>query len=224
MDFLKNQSLPAQIGLAATALIGSCTAAYFLYSNVVSSKSTLAPAIDEEEAKKIMNAILKKLKVLVPKLLMAAQNIKMQVQQTGQDIEEMALMRQFLLPHFDSNLKEIQDSVLEEFDVDEDELEEAVNTYIAAGDEELAAISKSIRVMHTQFGGDSDIEEESPKKSEAAEKMGLNEVLTLMKELGNQMMQYTDDFCGEFIDQYGVPASQQHMEQFQLGLMEASQK
>lgn len=210
----------AQSALAVTAVIGSSV---LLYNYFVPSSSKLAPAIDEEEAKKIMNGILKKLKILIPKLLMAVQNIKMQIQQQGQEVDDMTIMKQFILPHFESNLKEIQDSVLEEHDVDEDELEEAVTTYIAAGDEELASLAKSIKVMYQQFGGDVDADEPAPM-NEKVERMGINDVVALMKELGNQMMQYTDDFCGKFIDEHGIPQSQQDMEEFQLGLMAASQR
>jgi hypothetical protein len=217
----RSKSSPVQTALAASAILGTLALAYFQFAP---TKSDLAPAITEEEAKEMMNSILKKLKLLVPKLLMAAQNIKMQIQQQGHDVDEMTIMKQYLLPHFDSNLKEIQDAVLEEFDVDEDELEEAVNKYIADGDEELASIAKSIRVMYQQFGGDIEIEDVAAPKSAKVESMGAEDVVSLLKELANQMMQYTDDFCGTFIDENGLPSTQQGMEEFQLGLMAVSQK
>lgn len=133
-------------------------------------------------------------------------------------------MKQYILPHFGSNLKEIQETILAEFDVDEDELEEAVNTYIANGDEELAGITKSIRILHTQFGGDSDIEAPNAAKNSKAAAMGINEVVELLEELASQMLQHTDDFCGKFVDEYGVPSNQQQGQEFQLGMMEVSQR
>ena len=219
---VKGKNAPVQTAVIVSAVLASSVFVYNYFAS--SGKSSLAPAMEQEEAKKIMNAILKKLKILAPKLMMAAQNIKMQIQQQGQEVDDMTVMKQFILPHFDSNFKEIQDAVLQEFDWDEDELEEAVNTYIAEDDEELKAITKSIKVLHQQFGGESDAEENAPVKSAKAESMGVNEVVALMKELANQMLQYTDDFCGKFIDEHGPPQSQQDIEEFQHGLMGASQK
>lgn len=206
--------------LAASAVVAATVLAY---NYLLPSSSNLAPAIDEAEAKKIMGAVLEKLKILAPQLEKAARNIKAQIMEQGQDIDEMTIRKQFLLPHFESNLKEIQTAVLEEFEADEDDLEEAVNHYIAAGDEELASIAKSIRVFYKDFGGDIDVDEPG-KVSEAVEAMGINDVVALMKELGNQMMQHTDDFCGKFIDEHGPPTTAQLAEEFQMGLMAASQR
>lgn len=227
LDSVQNLIQKAPKGVIQTAVIATALAASAaVYYTLVSptSSSNLAPAIEEEEAQKVMNLLLKRLKILAPKLITAAQNIKMQIQQQGQDVEEAIIMKQFILPHFESSLKEYQDELLNEFDMDEDDLEEAVNTYIANGNKELADIAQSIRVMHNQFGGDSDIQDPNAPKSAKVEEMTLEEVVGLMKELGNQMMQYTDDFCGTFIDENGVPSNQQEMEAFQLGLMAASQK
>eukprot|EP01032_Pedospumella_encystans_P030464 gene30464-34388_t len=38
------------------------------------------------------------------------------------------------------------------------------------------------------------------------------------------MVQYSDDFCGKFVDENGIPSDQQSMEEFQYGLMAVSQK
>jgi hypothetical protein len=224
MSFIESvQGLVAKNGrtaLAATAVIAT---SMLVYKYFAPSSSGMAPAIEEAEARKIMNAILEKLKVLGPQLEKAARNIKAQIQDQGQEVDEMTIRKQFLLPHFESNLKEIQTAVLEEFDADEDDLEEAVSTYIAAGDEELSSIAKSIRVFYKDFGGDVEVEDPD-KVSEAVEKMGINDVVALMKELGNQMMQHTDDFCGNFIDEHGLPSTAQLAEEFQMGLMAASQR
>lgn len=219
----KGKESPARTALLVASVVASGVAAY---GYLTPSSSSLAPAMEEAETKDVMNAILKKLKLLVPKLLSAAQNIKMQIEQQGQDIDEATLMKHYILPHFTSNLQEIQNMVLEDLDVDEDELEEAVNYYIAAGDEELKSITKSIRAMHMQFGGDSELEAPAaaPAKGSKAGDMSTSDVINLLKELANQMLQYTDDFCGKFVDENGVPADQQAIEEFQYGLMAVSQK
>ena len=220
---MKGPKGPVQLAAAATAVLATSALVYYRYFSA-GGDTSLAPAIEEEEAKKIMNVIFKNVKILVPKLLMAAQNIKMQIQQQGQDVEEALLLKQYLLPHFVSGVQDIQDKALEEFGVDEDELEEAVNKYIADGDEELASIVKGIRVMHQQFGGDTEVDDPDAPKSAKMQSMGIAEVVALLKELGNQMMQYTDDFCGKFIDEHGAPSTQKQMEEFQLGLMSATQR
>jgi hypothetical protein len=224
----RGKESPAKSALILSLVIATGVAAY-TYAFPSNKSSDLAPAVTEEDAKKMMKLILDKLKLLAPRLMGAAQNIKQQIQQQGQDIDDVTLMKQFILPHFDSNLKEIQDAVLEEFDVDEDELEEAVDVYIAAGDAELIDIAKSIRVLHKQFGGDVEIENEEAgggARSATAAAMGIQEVVELMEELARQMLQYTDDFCGTFVDERGVPtmADRSSMEEFQMGLMAVSQR
>jgi len=175
-------------------------------------------------------------------LIGAAQNIKQQIAAQGQEIDQPSLMRQFILPHFDSAMKEIQESITEEFDVDIDELEEAVTVYVAEGDEELVDINNAIRKLYRTFGGDLDEDDDvevtkaatataSSSSSSAAAAGGgggaggsLASLVELMAELADQMLQATDDYCGTFIDEHGIPASQPQLEQFQLGLMTVSQR
>lgn len=219
----KGKESPAKTAFLVATLVASSALAY---SYLTPSSSNLAPAMEEKEAKEIMSAIMKKLKMLVPKLLTAAQNIKMQIEQQGQEVDDAAVLKHYILPHFTTNLQEIQNMVLEEFDADEDELEEAVEYYIARGDEELASMSKSIRAMHMQFGGDSELEAPAtaPAKGSKAADMDVNDVVAMLRELATQMVQYSDDFCGKFVDENGIPSDQQSMEEFQYGLMAVSQK
>jgi len=65
----------------------------------------------------------------------------------------MTIMKQWILPHVESSLRDIQDQILAARDVEEEEIEEAVNTYIANGDKDLAGIVKTIRSIYRQFGG-----------------------------------------------------------------------
>jgi hypothetical protein len=213
---------PAKVGLAVSAL--AVTAAYLYSFSGTSGSSDLAPAIEEEDAKKMMEKILEKLQLLAPRLMNAAQNIQQQIEQQGQEIEEKQLMKQFILPHFDTNLKEFQDAVLNEFDVDADELEEACDVYITEGDEELAQICRSIRALYRQFGGDVEEESSSAASSSAVLDMSVDEVVGLMKELAKHMLQATDDYCAKFIDESGVPRTQAHLEAFQVGQMKLSQE
>ena len=56
--------------------------------------------------------------------------------------------------------EDIHVSVFNEFDVDENEVEEAVNYYIKAGNKELRKINDGIRKVFKMFGGDIDEEDD----------------------------------------------------------------
>jgi len=225
----KGQESPKQTAVLATVAIATIALLYGV-SGASSGGSGLAPAIEEDEARKIMKSIYAKLQTLAPRLMSAAQNIKQQIQQSGQEIDDMTLMRQFILPHLDTNFSDIQNSVLEEFDVEVDELEEAVDTYVEQGDEELVSICKGIRQLYRQFGGEADDDSSSaatggsasPSAGSAA-KLGPTEVVALMEELAKQMLQSTDDYCAKFIDEHGVPKAKADLETFQVGLLQLSQ-
>lgn len=82
----------------------------------------------------MMTLIFNNLKMSATKLANAADNIRAQIAQQGQEVDTATVMKTFILPHFETALKEIQDEVLEQFDADEEELEEAVEYYIAQGE------------------------------------------------------------------------------------------
>lgn len=221
--FNSNQPKVAQTALLATAVVAVGYAAYSLFGS--SSSSNLAPAITEEEAAKMMGKVLEQVKLHVPRFLRAADSIKQQIAAQGQEIEDAQILKAFILPHLETSIRDITQNVLDEFDYDEDELEEAVNTYVAAGDEELTAISKSLKAIYKQFGGEvgDDSEEAAGPVSAKAGQMGLPEVLTLLEELAQLMVDNCDSFCQEFVGKFGVPADQGTMEKFQVGLFQATE-
>mmetsp|Transcript_12367 Transcript_12367/g.27794 ORF Transcript_12367/g.27794 Transcript_12367/m.27794 type:complete len:278 (-) Transcript_12367:119-952(-) len=220
-NFLSNgKDSQAKVAFAVTAVVATAAVCYSY-----SGSSDLAPAMEEEETRKIMRKILEKVQLLAPRLMNAAQNIQQQIEQGGQEIDEKTLMKQFILPHFDTNFKEIQDSVLDgDCDYYPDELEEACAFYMKEGDEELTQICKSIRAIYRQFGGDVDDEEDASADGGALADMSVDEVVGLMEELGKHMLQATDDYCAKFIDESGIPRTQAHLEAFQMGQMKLSQK
>ena len=228
MNFIEKLGKPSPVMTAfvATAVLASAALIYTFSSAGKTSTQEELPAMEEETATKIMTQILAKVKLLAPRLLGAAQNIKQQIAQSGQEIDDATLMKHYILPHFDSSLKEIQESILDEFDWDEDELEDAI-AYYSKENEEFRHINKSLRVLYNQFGGDADIDEaaatDAPPSSGKAAKMTISDIIQLMEELAKQMLQYTDDYCGKFIDENGVPSSQRELETFQIGLMQVSQ-
>ena len=59
----------------------------------------------------------------------ALQNIKMQIMSAGQEIDDSIIMKQYLLPHLNTQLIEIQTAVFEEHDVDEGNMMMIVELY-----------------------------------------------------------------------------------------------
>lgn len=227
--------------IGSVALVATGVLLYNLFGKSSSSNGTkLAPAIDEEEARKIMSSILEKLQAAVPKLLHAAENIKQQIASQGQQIEDAQLLKMFLLPHLQSTLAEIQAAVLEQFDVDDDELEEAVSEYVEAGDPELTRITKQIQQIFKHFGAEVE-EEAKPKAAPSAASASsssasaaassaastgdddLDDLLRVLQKISTLTTEKTEEFIETFIANYGPPTSQMLAMQFQHGLMYTSQ-
>jgi len=222
--------------IGSVAVIATGVLLYNLFGK--SSKATgnkLAPAVDEAEARKIMSSIVEKLQASIPKLLHAAENIKQQITAQGQQIDDAQLLKMFLLPHLQTTLTEIQTAVLDEFNVDDDELEEAVNEYIEAGDVELIRISKQIHQIFKHFGAE--IEEEQPKATHKAPTPStskasasastfddLDDLIRVLKKISKLTTEKTEDFIETFVSNYGLPTSEQVAMQFQHGLMYISQR
>jgi hypothetical protein len=238
MEFLSSN--PLRTGLLATAVLATGVGVYYsgLFGGSKSSQdSGLLPALTQEEALKMMNAIQERFHLTVPKLFRVADQIKQQFQQQGQDIDDQTLLKQFLLPHLEQALKDIQEAVLTEYDADEEELEDAVSTYIAKGDEELLKISTTIRKIFQKFGADivddeEDEYEDIPAttnkpaakagKKSGSKEMSLDEFLKFFKLFSKLQISATEKGMKEFIAEYGTHMDQTTFVMFQQKLMEAS--
>jgi len=223
MEFLskllgKDSSSAAKIALFATAVVATGTVAYYVFGGSSKHDSNILPAVTEEEALEMMSQIMDKIKVLIPKMLRAADGIKQQLAQQGQEIDDMQLMKTFILPHVKEQFDAIQAGILEQYEYDDDELEEAVQFYILEGNEKLAEISDKIKSIYKEFGGD--VEVDAPEASEAAQGLSEDNVVELMQGLSDKMAYNTDIFCSQFIENFGAPTTIQGMEQFQMGLMQ----
>jgi hypothetical protein len=169
----RTKESPAQTVLLVSALLaGGVGLAYsgLLPSYSGKSDDNLLPAITEEEAKKAMKSMLDQLHMTIPKLFRVADQIKQQFAQQGQQLDDSFLLRSFLLPNLESAFREIQDTVLNEYDMDEDDLEEAVLEYIKRGDRDLKETYDTIRNIFKKFGADlpEDDEEEDEEEVEQA--------------------------------------------------------
>ncbi|KAJ1403158.1 hypothetical protein B484DRAFT_405198, partial [Ochromonadaceae sp. CCMP2298] len=127
MERINGKESEVKVAFAITGVVALAAVFYSFFGTADSSD--LAPAVEEEEARKIMRKILGKLQLRAPWLMKNAQDIRQQIEQQGGDIDDKTLMKEFILPHFKDILKDIQDKELEDNNVDEDDLEEACTTY-----------------------------------------------------------------------------------------------
>ncbi len=176
----------------------------------------------EEETREIMTKILEHLKPVATHMIRAAEGIKQQLAQQGKEMEDRKLMQTFILSHFESGFKDLQDKILAEFDVDESELEDACNTYVKNGDKKLREICERIRMIYKEFGGE--IDSEDKENNDFNEEIPLETIVAMLKSIGGKMSDETESFVQDFKAEYGVPDSRSDIEIFQGKLMELSER
>lgn len=71
------------------------------------------PVLTLQETQEILAKILERIRGVALKHSRAGQHIKQQIEQQGQSMPEAEIFRQFILPHFENAIQEIQDAVLE---------------------------------------------------------------------------------------------------------------
>ena len=81
----------------------------------------------------VLNKVVDKLTIQAARMVSAAENIRAQIEQQGQQIDDEKLMRHFILPHFETAMAEVYAKVFDEMEVDEDEVDDAKTFYIKAG-------------------------------------------------------------------------------------------
>lgn len=164
-----------QLLVASAVGVAAVTVAYFLSSGKLSGGSAddanLAPALTEDEAVKIMTAVMDKFKLNYISIMQYAAQIKQQYAGQGMQVDDAELMGH-LLPQAEKAFQESEAAVYSDFDVDSSEVEDAVNSYLEAGNcPELADIVSKIRRMYKELGGqleDSSAVASTKKKSKSS--------------------------------------------------------
>lgn len=242
----RSKESPTQSLVIATvvALIGVGAASYTGLFSSKSDDSNLAPALTEEETKKIMKNIMERLHTTLPKLFRFADQIKQQIASQGQEIDDATLLKTFILPNLETALRDIQEEVLKEEDVDEDDLEDAVTEYIKQGDSELIQIAATIRSIFKRFGAnivDEEEEEEeakvadstvattssktSTKKSNKGNKdMSAEEFIKFFKTFQDIQIELTKSTIDDFVEEFGNQLDQTTVGIFQQRLLVAAQQ
>lgn len=233
LSALRNPSPAAKNALIVSSLALVSLITYYSISGK-SSKSDLAPAVTEEEAREILRAIVDRVKLTVPRLIKFGEGIKQQIAMSGQEIDDKQLYKSVLLPHLETGIRDIEQAVLDEKNVDNDEFEEAVNVYCAAGDQELINLASTLKKIYVNFGGE--VEEESAevdsaepksgklKKSSSKTEMSLEQVVEFLQLLSNAVLENTDEYARQFVAANGPPNDMMSLQNFQLGLMQITER
>lgn len=157
---------------------------------------------------------------MTKRLIDAAENIKAQIRQQGHEIDDQTVYKSYILVHFESGFRDIQESVLAEIDCEESELEEAVSYYQSHGSVILQDISQKIRKIYKQFGGQLDNESnDNIPQSEKSKSMNVDDVLEILNALNDKIMTASDGFITKFKEEYGIPNSEMLSGIFNQGLM-----
>lgn len=250
IDRTKDSPVQSLLVASAVALVGVGAASY---SGLLGSKQdeNLAPAIDEETTRKIMKQILEGVHLNLPGLFQYAERIKQSIAAQGQEIDDAILLKTFLLPNLENLLRQVQDKALEDYDVDEDELEEAVTEYCRQGDADLIKTSATIRSIFKRFGANIVDEEEEEEEEPAAAKasanatttdttvskksskkskkspskdMPLEEFLQFMRTFQTIQLELTKSTIEDFVEEFGRQLDQTTAQVFQQRMFIAAQQ
>lgn len=216
-----NSTMVAAAAVLAAAAVG---AAYLTLGRksekLASSSGDCLPALTEKETLIVMRAILDKVKMMAMRMLQAADGIRVQMQQQGHEMDERKLMQTFIYQHFVDAMENIQSTVLAENDVEESELEEAVDEYARGGDVELREIVAKLKAIHYQFGGEGDAAglQQQQEPDDTSRELGLEELLQVIDKLAERIADQMDEYIVGFKEQHGPPNAST-MEEFHHGFM-----
>ena len=224
---MSNKALIVYLGLSAAA----GAAAYYALRSKASGSAPddgkeLAPALTEDEAVEIMKNIYDRVRMVAVRMAQAAEGIKAQLAQQGQEMDDRKLMKTFIYQHFVDQLEQIQGDVLTEFDAEEAELEDAVTTY-QSSEAQLKEYVQKIKALNYQFGGDDLSASDTANGTGLGEplvEMSIDEVVEVIGTLTDRINDAMDDFVNGFKEQHGEPDQSALGFQFQFGLMQLTEK
>lgn len=215
-----------QLALAAGAVASGIFVVYSLMSYARTSSKDLLPALNEEETLDIMEKMLNQMKLQANNMLNAHANIKQQIAAQGQQMSDKDIMVNYILPHFDSLLTELQSNVLDQCDVELCEIEEAVD-YYEPKVLELAEVVFKMKTIYHEMGGDVDLDYAEQRAGEEldanAREITSKELMGFLRSLSAKMSEQLGGYADAFIGQYGIPRTQEHKQAFQIGMMTLSE-
>lgn len=215
------------VGVGVTvATIGVLAAIGFRWK--AKSEEGLAPALDEEQTREIMRSFSTGLANNTIRFSNAAEKIKAQMQQQGQQLEDEQIMHHFIYPHFKTAVQEIEQKVCDEYDIAPFELEEAVDEYYST-DKEIEGYVNNVRKLIVKFGGEVESDELVPSGSAGggagAASRGdgsmesLENMLGILEDLKERVLQATEEYATAHLSMHGPPTDQQSIMDFQQGMV-----
>ena len=211
---------------AAAALAGFAT--YMMLPKIMATFKRkdqgprLLPALTEEETLRVLSKVFDKLKMQAARMVTAAENIRAQIEQQGQHIDDDKLMKHFILPHFETSMAEIYAKAYEENDVDADELDDATEYYSKNGRKDIKEITNKINILHREFGGNVEVDDEEDVDGNPIRDLAVQEVVEILETLAERMGDVTDSYVEEFKEAHGIP-DQHTIMAFQEGMMALSE-
>lgn len=173
-----------------------------------------------DEAKKIGMPLVQQIEGLLNQI---------EQQNPGHQLDREKVIKTLILPHlglpgrFESSLQKAQETVYDEYDVDEFEMEDAVTYYSRNGNKDLKDLQDKLRALYKTFGGD--VAEDEEAADEAPGKMlNAQQVVAVLGQLAERMSDLTDGYIEAFKEAHGLPQTPEHITAFQHGMMELSEE
>lgn len=198
--------------MGVTATAAALLAYYFIAGD---SSGSEEPVLSHDDTVEAMMKVLEGLRTIAVQHVRAAENIKEQLVQQGQDMSREEIMTTIILPHFKNAFSGMQAQVLAEFDVDEEELEECVTHYleVAVGDgSKLQEVVTKISALCAQFTGETSTGAgkgggSSGGAMSGAQELPLDKLFEVLRVFAEKTKEYFGRFAEEFVQQHGVPSS-----------------
>lgn len=207
------------IKYALPLAVGGYLALSYIFSKKEKCSDALLPALEEEEVASVMQEFLEKTKYTSTQLLKMAEKLKAQIQAQGQDIDDKILYREYILPQFEVKLKEIQDTLYSQYDLNEDEVEEAFNFYAERGNKTLCEVQHIIQAIYREFGGDTG---DSSAATGEDSSLNVDDFCEVLEALVTEIEVLMEAYVSNFVETHGT-VTPMLAEAFNMGIMRVTE-
>lgn len=169
--------------------------------NEQKNETTLPPALTKEEVLAILKEINEKTKGRAAKLQQMKQQIEQQIAQSGQQVDESEIMKQFILPNFTKGVQEIEEEAYSNFNngegVLEEEFREGVEYYKRQGDEDVEKAVAKLRKIYSDMGGEKIVDDDNEDDMSSAPRgpvrdIPIEEVIKILEAYAEALSRHTE--------------------------------
>lgn len=211
--------------IAVLASHGVCSVFYNKFL-----KKRAAPALTQAETRAIMKGVVEELGSSVRECADLKTEVEKELSKSfGPMPSEAELMRIYVWPTFKKRFRAVQDALLAQHNACEWELEEAVQHYGHAGDQELVSCAEDLTKLLTKMGGSPAGAEEGATAAgggsggAAAGGPGMT-LVDVIGEIAKRILKATNDYCKAHIEAHGPPTTQEASAQFTAALTHISEE